>query len=759
MRPDPTLNSTGPGLAGYPAGFGESGPVPLAVEQQRQRHPLSWIHWHRRALALLVLLGCVGLFALVRVLIDTPQLQATWRDAAQGGIELAAAAAPPLQVHLGQRLLRVTAADGSGVAVQVQDLHRSPRWVIDDTTRARSVVAHEQLARLLAQPEVALHFEGSGKVVVQPLPRGLAGLGLLFWLTSALALLLYLVGAVALLAHMKPRNVLYLVMTLCQAGNLLFIAVQSMPGLGAVAGSAVHEAALRSVFDLITAAAVVHACTMPPLRVQQRLLFISAAWLFTAVLGAVIVADKLAFAWAWTQTACLLMGGTAVGLLFASYHAEPNPFAVLMRRFAVVIVGTLALLMLAVMAAYRAGNAHESVAQIGSYIWYVFFASMLLLLPFMSRSQQVLREFALLAGVSTVATSLDLLFVSAFSLSHFASLSLAVFLALGTYAGARQWLLSQMLGSQRLTAERMFERLYRIVREVEVDASQSRGLLTELLRDLFDPLELRNLERQTSHARVVGDGSAMLVPFPRVGDDTANANANAGSLLLRFAGRGKRMFTREDARLSDQVVEQLMRAVAYDKAVERGRTEERLRIAQDLHDDIGARLLTLMYKAQTPEMEDYLRHTLQDLKTLTRGLAASDHQLSHAVAEWKADITQRLSAAHIQLDWQFTFDDDVMLSMVQWSALTRVLRELVSNIIYHASATRLEISATLEKGRFTLVMADDGVGRNPQAWAHGLGMGGVRKRVKLLRGDVKWRENRPQGIVCEVRVANLDARG
>ena len=70
--------------------------------------------------------------------------------------------------------------------------------------------------------------------------------------------------------------------------------------------------------------------------------------------------------------------------------------------------------------------------------------------------------------------------------------------------------------------------------------------------------------------------------------------------------------------------------MAFDQAVEHGRSEERVRIAQDLHDDIGARLLTLMYKAQTPEMEDYVRHTLQDLKTLTRGLAAPNHRLSHA---------------------------------------------------------------------------------------------------------------------------------
>ena len=64
-------------------------------------------------------------------------------------------------------------------------------------------------------------------------------------------------------------------------------------------------------------------------------------------------------------------------------------------------------------------------------IWYVFLASLLLLVPFLSRSQQVMREFSLLAGISTVATSLDLLFVAVFSLGQFASLTLALFIALG----------------------------------------------------------------------------------------------------------------------------------------------------------------------------------------------------------------------------------------------------------------------------------------------------------------------------------------
>ena len=148
----------------------------------------------------------------------------------------------------------------------------------------------------------------------------------------------------------------------------------------------------------------------------------------------------------------------------------------------------------------------------------------------------------------------------------------------------------------------------------------------------------------------------------------------------------------------------------------------------------------------------------RSLKTLTRGLAASSHLLSHAGAEWKADITQRLDAAHCELDWSFEFDRDINLTVVQWSALTRMLRELINNVIVHAHATRASVSAHYQRGRFTLQVSDDGAGRRPETWAHGLGLGGIRKRVKLLGGEVHWRENGARGVSCEIRVPDLGER-
>jgi signal transduction histidine kinase len=305
----------------------------------------------------------------------------------------------------------------------------------------------------------------------------------------------------------------------------------------------------------------------------------------------------------------------------------------------------------------------------------------------------------------------------------------------------------------------MFEQLYRIAREVEAHPERTPSLLSQLLRELFEPMEVLVVERRSAVTRVTDDGSSMVLPVPQLGmPDNDDPNHLARSIVLRFAHRGRRLFTSEDSRLAERIVEQLRRAVAFDKAVEQGRSEERTRLAQDLHDDIGARLLTLMYKAHSPEMEEYVRHTLQDLKTLTRGLAASSHRLSHAAAEWKADLTQRLTAAHVELGWSFTFDDDIVLNVVQWSALTRVLRELVSNIIAHAQARRVDIDFSLEGDRLDLSVVDDGIGRNPRAWSHGLGLGGVRKRVKQLGGEVDWRELTPRGIGCRVIIRELSAR-
>lgn len=695
--------------------------------------------WRLRLLVFAALVGCVGMFVLVRWVAASPTLP------------LALSAGPHGELMNGPRVVTaIEGADGRRFEVNALLLERSPRWQVNDADRVRQVRQHEALAAALEAGPVILHHADGSAQASAPMQRGVAGAGALFWPFAGLALLLYLTGVVVALARPQVRNLLYLTMAWSQAASLVVIAIEVVRGPGLPAGVAALDLPLRAALDLVTAAAGAHSFSLHPRRVPGARAIGAAAWFASLLVLGLLLAGLLPAAWWWTQVTILALGVCAIGVVSWSHRADPNPFAAVMRRFSSLALGTLALVTVAVAAVAGQPGLTHTVGVVGAVVWYLFFASLLLLVPFLSRSRQVLREFAMLAGISTVATSLDLLFVAVFSLGQFTSLALAVFLALGVYAGARQWILNKMVGGTVVTTERAFDQLYRIAREVQEHPERYVPLMEQLLRDLYEPLEIRRQERAAPVAQVIGGGSGLVVPVRTGSPD--DPSWRPLSLVLRFARRGMRLFSSEDARLADRVVQQLRRAVAYDRAVERGRSEERLRIAQDLHDDIGARLLTLMYQAQTPEMEDYIRHTLQDLKTLTRGLAKAEHRLSHATAEWKADITQRLTAAQVQLGWSVDFDQDLKLSVVQWSGLTRVLRELVSNALYHAKATRVDVQLHLVGRELTLAVADDGHGREPQNWSHGLGLGGVRKRVKLLGGEVRWRENTPRGIVCEVRV-------
>jgi signal transduction histidine kinase len=311
----------------------------------------------------------------------------------------------------------------------------------------------------------------------------------------------------------------------------------------------------------------------------------------------------------------------------------------------------------------------------------------------------------------------------------------------------RRWVSTHVLKRSPINTERLFDRLYRMARELERRPDRLHVVMQDLMSELFDPSVIELLADDVQQCQIKAKGTQLIVPLPHLTD-----RQNKLAFSLKYANRGRRTFNEEDALLVDRIVDQIDRALRYDKAVEQGRSEERMRLAQDLHDDIGARLLTLMYQAPNASMEEYIRHTLQDLKTLTRGLAVENQTLTEAASEWKRDMDHRLQVASCELDWQFSGDQDPTLTVVQWSALTRILRELVNNTLSHAKATHVKVELSLLDDRLRLVVADNGVGHDPAQWKHGLGLGGVRKRVKQLGGQVTWQGQANGGISCEVQV-------
>lgn len=604
------LNNTWPGRSsptwtGIPSHIAET--VLDAGWSERTDGPPRVTLWKGRRLALLVLLamlGCLAVASLIHALSASSHIDARWRADAQGRIELAASADPVLQPHVGKTLTGIMGADDAVALAEALALQRSPRWVISDADRAHQQAVQAQLTAALVSDRVRLFFADGSKAELRSMPRGLVALPVALWLLCAAALALYLLAVVVMLRHPSGRNLVYAVMASCQSGNLLLIGMEITLEFGLQSPLARWSLALHVAFDLFTAAAMVNAACLHPRRLPGSGWIALAGWATALGIVAAVATGSLPHVWWWTQLTVLAMGAVAIGLLSWSYQIEPHPFAIVLRQFGAITVLTWAVMTLALAASEGLRSVPHNIADTAAVIWYVYLAAVLLLVPFLARSQSFMREFALLAAVSTVAISLYLLFVAVFSLGQLTALTLSLFVSLGMYSTVRQWILNQLLGSSMLTTERMFEQLYRIAREVEVRPERTPALVSQLLSDLFEPLEVNVGDLRSRKTRVAGDGSSMLVPLPALGGEAAPPQ----SVLIRFAQRGRRLFTAEDARLTDRIVEQLRRAVHFDKAVEQGRHEERLRLAQDLHDDIGARLLTLMYKAQSPEMEDYVRH-------------------------------------------------------------------------------------------------------------------------------------------------------
>lgn len=182
-------------------------------------------------------------------------------------------------------------------------------------------------------------------------------------------------------------------------------------------------------------------------------------------------------------------------------------------------------------------------------------------------------------------------------------------------------------------------------------------------------------------------------------------------------------------------------------------SEERERIYRDLHDDVGAKLLSLVYRAEKPENADLARSALQDLRDVVSTTQQDNLTLGMACADWRAECEQRLVEAGIPLQWRQTGPlDEFQLTQPQALNLGRILREAVSNLIKHAQASQVWVEVTLaEDHGLELRIHDDGIGhQGGPAVNGGRGLRNMRSRAERIGGTLEFAS--PESGGYEVRL-------
>lgn len=175
--------------------------------------------------------------------------------------------------------------------------------------------------------------------------------------------------------------------------------------------------------------------------------------------------------------------------------------------------------------------------------------------------------------------------------------------------------------------------------------------------------------------------------------------------------------------------------------IAKSRVEERLRIAQDLHDSLGHHLvaLGLNLEAAAHESQGSARVAIRTAQGMARAAlrevkAIVREQSEEAPVDLSKEIRQ-LADELVHPKVHFNCSPDMQLDDARMSrTLFRVVQEIVTNAIRHGEARNLWIEIDDHDDRVVLAARDDGQGTI--SVAEGFGLSGMRRRLEELGGTM-----------------------
>ena len=159
---------------------------------------------------------------------------------------------------------------------------------------------------------------------------------------------------------------------------------------------------------------------------------------------------------------------------------------------------------------------------------------------------------------------------------------------------------------------------------------------------------------------------------------------------------------------------------------------ERVRIARELHDEVGQALTAVMWMVDGPA-RDAVRGALEDVRAIARRLrpeALDDLGLLAALAALTTAIQQ---SSGVRITRTLDRDAAAALGPDEELVVYRVVQEALTNVVRHAGARHASRDAGADRARaVTLEVADDGRGFDAARAADGAGLRGMRERALLI---------------------------
>ncbi|WP_225907936.1 sensor histidine kinase [Hyphomonas sediminis] len=340
---------------------------------------------------------------------------------------------------------------------------------------------------------------------------------------------------------------------------------------------------------------------------------------------------------------------------------------------------------------------------------------------------------------------LDVLLIGLLSFEPGAAFSIALLLAAAIYLPVRSFAWRKLSGQSRPDEAEMFRAVIDIA--LTPGGEQRAERWRRLMKDMFGPLEIRRVETEEAAVRIEDEGTLMVLP----------GVADSPALSLRYKDGGRGLYSPKDMALARQIVKLMRYAEQNRNAYDRGVSEERARIARDIHDNIGAQLLRALHSRETGRKDAMIRETLTDIRDVINNAQGAEAPMEDVLADLRAETADRLDPHGISLSWNLYAAPGALLSRQKVHALRALIREAVSNTIKHAGARAVEVTIRLDKDWLSLRVKDDGKGLPAQTASLGNGLGNMKIRVESFGGDIALEGGEGTSLAARIPVFEMAA--
>ena len=207
---------------------------------------------------------------------------------------------------------------------------------------------------------------------------------------------------------------------------------------------------------------------------------------------------------------------------------------------------------------------------------------------------------------------------------------------------------------------------------------------------------------------------------------------------------------------------------------ERALENERLRIAQDLHDDFGARVTEISIASalakKKPNLPETASADFDRISTLSRDLVTALYETVWAVnpendnldalGNYLCQMANHL-CEQAQLPCRFRVMDlpsDIQVSSQTRHNIIMAAKEAIHNVIKHAHASELILAVSFENGSMIISVEDNGCGFEVMPDPGGNGLTNMNRRLTDLGGTCEIRSQSGSGTKVIMRLKLQNSR-